>query len=445
MEKKFVPENHFPIDGKNVIIRKRMKEIRTNAGKTQAQVAEMMHIDRSVYAKYETGALTPSEERIQQFAEIFSIRPEELEKAISAVIPDTSALMKNKRLLTTLLEDFDQVIIPDTVLSELDYQKDHGKNRNAAWQVMMTIDEYRSRFRNRMLFENSERLALPKNDSKIIELARTLNRKLSKRIYIIHDDIGMTLGYGGSIRLKDYIAKRAENTNYPAILALDEEYEHLERYEKLAETLDLNAYLPDGMTLLISCIRCNDRDKAEGRGYPVGDSIRHRKMKFLLDNGANPDKTDNSRYCLTPLSHCVQIGDYRAFSVLLGCGADYNKGSIDETTPSYLKRQNVNEGNTPLMIACWHGRKKFVEKLCAMPEISLNQQDSNGYTALIKCAVARYNRKKEGKKCDYVEALYRYLLKTDGVDTRIRDRENRTAKDWWDMGDALEEGEAYGD
>ena len=290
MEKKFVPENHFPIDGKNVIIRKRMKEIRTNAGKTQAQVAEMMHIDRSVYAKYETGALTPSEERIQQFAEIFSIRPEELEKAISAVIPDTSALMKNKRLLTTLLEDFDQVIIPDTVLSELDYQKDHGKNRNAAWQVMMTIDEYRSRFRNRMLFENSERLALPKNDSKIIELARTLNRKLSKRIYIIHDDIGMTLGYGGSIRLKDYIAKRAENTNYPAILALDEEYEHLERYEKLAETLDLNAYLPDGMTLLISCIRCNDRDKAEGRGYPVRDSIRHRKMKFLLDNGANPDK-----------------------------------------------------------------------------------------------------------------------------------------------------------
>ena len=160
MEKKFVPENHFPIDGKNVIIRKRMKEIRTNAGKTQAQVAEMMHIDRSVYAKYETGVLTPSEERIQQFAEIFSIRPEELEKAISAVIPDTSALMKNKRLLTTLLEDFEQVIIPDTVLSELDYRKDHSKDRkdrNAAWQVMMTIDEYRSRFRNRMLFENSER------------------------------------------------------------------------------------------------------------------------------------------------------------------------------------------------------------------------------------------------------------------------------------------------
>ena len=444
MEKKFVPENYFPIDGKNVIIRKRMKEIRTNAGKTQAQVAEMMHIDRSVYAKYETGVLTPSEERIQQFAEIFSIRPEELEKAISAVIPDTSALMKNKRLLTTLLEDFEQVIIPDTVLSELDYQKDHGKDRNAAWQVMMTIDEYRSRFRNRMLFENSERLALPKNDSKIIELARTLNKKLSKRIYIIHDDIGITLGYEGSILLRDYIAKRAETTNYPAILALDEEYEHLERYEKLAGTLDLNVYLPDGMTLLISCIRCG-HDKTGERDCAVSNSSRYRKMKFLLDNGANPNKTDNSRYCLTPLSHCVQIDDYRAFSLLLERGADYNKGSIDETTPSYLKRQNVNEGNTPLMIACWHGRKKFVEKLCAMPEISLNQQDSNGYTALIKCAVQRYNRKKAGKKCDYVEALYRYLLKIDGVDTRIRDRENRTAKDWWDMGNALEEGEMRGD
>lgn len=164
-----------------------------------------------------------------------------------------------------------------------------------------------------------------------------------------------------------------------------------------------------------------------------------------MDNGADPDKTDNSRYCLTPLAHCVQVGDFKALCILLECGADYNKGSVDEITPSNLKMQNMNEGNTPLMIACWHGRKRFVEKLCQLPGISLNQQDCNGYTALHKCAVQRYNRKKGQKDTTQLEAIYRYLLNRPGIDPLIRDRNNKTAKDWWDKGGALERGEAVDD
>ena len=145
--------NEFLKDGKNVIISKKMKEIRLSRGMTQDDVAKKLHIDRSVYAKYETGKLTPTQERIKEFTDVFGIDIKELEKGVSAVIPDTSALLKNKRLLTMLLEDFDQVIIPDTVLDELDYQKDKGKNKKIAWQIMMTIDEYRTRFRERLLFD----------------------------------------------------------------------------------------------------------------------------------------------------------------------------------------------------------------------------------------------------------------------------------------------------
>lgn len=430
--------SEFLKDGKNVIISKKMREIRQSHGMTQEKVAKELHIERSVYTKYEIGKLTPSKERIKEFADIFGIDTGELEKCVSAVIPDTSALLKNKRLLTMLLEDFDQVIIPDTVLNELDYQKDKGRNKKIAWQVMMTINEYRTRFHERLLFENSSRLRYEKNDAKIIELAEQLNKKLNKVIYLIHDDIGISLSYNNSILLKDYIAKRSNNINYASLLALDEEYEHLETFQKIISDLDLNMYLPDGMTLLISCIRCNDKDKlTERNGNYISETKQYRKLRFLVENGADLNKTDNSRYCLTPLAHCVQEGNFKLFNLLLEMGADYNKGSIDETTPSNLKMQNINEGNTPLMIACWHANKMFVEKLCSLPDISLNQQDSNGYTALIKCAVQRYNRIKEGKKTDYIESIYCYLLSLDKVDALIRDRQNRTANDWWMSGNEL--------
>ncbi|MCR4643967.1 MAG: ankyrin repeat domain-containing protein [Oscillospiraceae bacterium] len=430
--------NEFLKDGKNVIVSKKMKEIRLSRGMTQVDVAKELHIDRSVYAKYESGKLTPTQERIQEFAAIFGVDTSELEKSVSAVVPDTSALLKNKRLLTMLLEDFDQVIIPDTVLEELDYQKDKGRNKKIAWQVMMTIDEYRTRFRERLIFERSSHFKLNRNDAKIVELAESLNKKLNKVVYLIHDDVRMSLTYDNSILLRDYMAKRSNITNYASFLALDEEYEHLETFQRMMTDIDLNMYLPDGMTLIISCIRCNDEEKRTERGgFYVSETKQYRKLKFLIENDADFDKTDNSRYCLTPLAHCVQLGNFKLFRLLLEMGADYNKGSVDETTPSHLKLQNINEGNTPLMIACWHANFKFVKELCQLPDISLNQQDSNGYTALIKCAVQRYNRIKEGKKVDYLESIYRFLLTLDKVDTLIRDRQNRTANDWWILGDEL--------
>lgn len=422
---------------RNAVIRKNMREIRKQSGKTQEEVARGLLIDRTVYSKYETGKLTPNMDFILRFSKYFNIPPDSLEKSVSAVIPDTSALLKSRRLLSLLLHDFDVVIIPDIVLGELDYEKDHGRNKKAAWQVMMTIDDYRTRYSDRIIITRSESHRSGRNDEAIIDAAKTMDKKLNKKVYLIHDDIGMTLNYDNSILLKDYIAKRTNYTDYESLLSLDEEYNRLDWYQKLTGTLDLNVYLPDGMTLLISCIRCNDRDKVDERGGYISDTKHYKKLEFLLANGADPDKTDNSRYCLTPLAHCVQIGDFKAFCILLKHGADYNKGSVDEVTPSYLKMQNINEGNTPLMIACWHGRKRFVEKMCQLPDLSLNQQDSNGYTALHKCAVQRYNRRREQKDAAVSEAIYRYLLTIPRVDPLIRDRNNKTAADWWNDGDAL--------
>lgn len=425
-------ENNSLKDGENVVLRKKLKELRKSSDMSQKDVAEKLHIDRTVYTKYENGTLKPNQERLHKLAEIFGVNVSEFEKCTAAVIPDTSALLKNKRLLTMLLEDYDQVIIPDTVLNELDYQKNKGKNKRIAWQVMMLINEYRTRFSKRLLFKKSNQFKENSNDAKIIKLAEQLNKKLNKMVFLIHDDIGMSNSYEyNSILLKDYIAKRSNNTNYGAFLALDEKYDDL----KKAPDLDLNMYLPNGMTLLISCIRCNDKNNRNERdGHLITKDKQYRKFKFLIENGCDINKTDYSCYCLTPLAHCVQTNNYELFELLLEKGADYNKGSVDETSSSNFKMKDSNEGNTPLMIACWHVKERFVKKLCSLPDISLNQQDSNGYTALIKCAVQRYNLIKEGKKVDHLESIYNYLLSLDKTDILIRDRKNRTATYWWELG-----------
>ena len=402
---------------------------------TQKMVAEKLNIDRSVYAKYENGTLMPPKERVQKFAEIFNITMrEELYRNISIVIPDTSVLLKNKRLLMLLLHDYNQVVIPDTVQIELDKAKDQGNK--AGWQVLMQIPEFRKRYPDKFRVEKSEHYKEPNRDAKIMHLAREIEKKEGAEVWIIQDDVGYSNFYEKSLLLRDYMASRSKGGNYSLLLALDEEYRHLDYYVKKIGELNLDEYLPGGLTLLISCIRHNKNVKDEIiEGDLLTTSERIRKIKFLLDNGADPNKTDGAENCFTPLAHCVQVDDYAAFCTLLEYGADFNKGSIDEANTKYFKAQN--EGNTPLMVACWHGRKKYVEKLCEMPGICLNQQDGNGYTALMKCAIQRARRKKSGKRYQLSEELYRYLLDR-GADPLIRDRKNRTAEQLWKEGDQVD-------
>lgn len=417
-------------------IGKTMARIRNSQPKkwTQNMVADRLGVERSVYAKYESGRVKPSEHAIKTFAGLFHVKEEELLRQVSIVIPDTSALLKNKRLLNLLLEDYNEVVIPDTVQLELDKAKDRG-NR-AGWQILMAIPEFRQKYPDKFRVEKCEYFKEESRDAKIRRLAGALEKKEKADVYIIHDDAGFTNMYEKSLLLRDYMASRSKNEHYAAILALDEEYRHLEAYKE-AGKWNLDEYLPDGLTLLISCIRHNYEVRGGRKeGNPVPDSDRMKKIRFLIQHGADINKTDGKEYCFTPLAHCVQIDDYQAFNLLLEHGADFNKGSMDEANTGYFRTQN--EGNTPLMVACWHGRKKYIEKLCGQKGICLNQQDGNGYTALMKCAIQRGRRKKMGLAYSLNERLYQYLLDR-GADPLIRDRKNRTAEQLWQEGDEADD------
>lgn len=426
-----------------------IRRVREKHKMTQEQAAKEFHVSRTVLSRYESGKVRPRWEDVERFAKKYHENPEEIRKKVSIVIPDTCALRKNKRLLHMLLEDYDKVVLPTTVMMELSRQKNRGlvrSSRRLAWQILADIDyyvtEYPERFKkvdSEIYREEVERIYQDKdpksiNDYIIIALAKRLAKKTIGDVVVITDDIDLTTHYKKAIKIDDYVARRTKTIDYEKVLEFDKAYKNLSLFQKNIQTLDINAYLPDGMTLLISCIRCRTKEKTEQLGWRPSEKEKYEKLQFLMEYGADIDKNDNARYCLPPLAHCVQIDDWRAFQILLEAGCDYNKASRDERMASYMKVGKLNEGNTPLMIACWSGRRKYVEKLCSYSDISLNQQDSNGYTALIKCAVARYNRKKARKSYGVNESLFRYLQKR-GADPLIRDRNNHTAQDWWKRAD----------
>lgn len=119
----------------------------------------------------------------------------------SAVIPDTSALMKNPNLLENLLTDFKEIIISQTVIRELNYQKDKKQN-NAAWLAMTKIEK----LQDKLIQRNDTNFRRENNDQKIIALANLYAQEKKIKVFIIHDDVGISLEYKNSILLNDYLS-----------------------------------------------------------------------------------------------------------------------------------------------------------------------------------------------------------------------------------------------
>ncbi len=440
----------------NETIGMNIKRLRKEKGMTQDDLAKAAFTTRYNILRYESGKMTPTPETIAYIEKGLGVPRGALAQKVAIAIPDTSALLRNMRLINPLLESYDRVIIPDVVSLELSGFKgkrlDRGsrpqnrRNKKIASQVMSMIEEYEVTYKGRVQRKSTRHynvdgnMGISEKDQRIVELAKDIRRQTSRIVEIIHVDkdfAHLVDDTVNAVYLDDYMAKRNARSSgdYQLLLDFDKEFDHLERYTLAAKEMDLDAFLPDGMTLLISCINCNLPEKVEERGGRyIPEALIQRKILFLLEHGADPNKTDSHQYCHTPLEHCIERHDpdFTEFCMLLDHGADYNKCSVDETQRRDKRVSEINEGNTPLMIACFLGREEYVKKLCGLPGISINAQDCNGYTALMKCAVQRWNRRNDGKPCDRYEAIYRFLRDEMKADALIRDRNNRTAQDWWD-------------
>ena len=328
------------------------------------------------------------------------------------VVPDTSALLKNPQLLDEICEEYNIVVIPDIVICELDGIKnsDKGNLGKRAWEIIRGIG-YGKRI---VKIEYTGDKSI-KNDEQIISVARYSAEKYGCQVQIITDDADYSAFLKGdetvfALSLREYMTTKQKLVNMKRLMELDEYYADDYSDIEPPDQEEINAFLCDGNTLIISAVR-NRRH-----------SFRQRKakIKWLISHGADVNKRDCKHRYFPPLTHAIQMSDYNMFIFLLNeCNADPNVGSRNPHDAGKLRQKDVkrekNEGNMPLMVASWDGKAEFVKALCNDERTSINQQDANGFTALIKACYWGFRNCMD-------------ILLEAGADTKIVDIDGLTAE-----------------
>ena len=399
-------------------LRRRMIELREKNGKSQSEMAKLIPVDKSTLSRVEGGS--SSYKKILEFAEKYCDMlglTEEQKKLFlrgdKVVVPDTSALLKNIQLIDELSKEYSHVIVPRIVIDELDNIKDHNVHGLApkAWQILRSIGSNSNIETRECRDEHHD----DNNDARIISVARAAAEEFNCEVDVITYDAGFAARLSGdeivhSLFLEEYFITKQALADMNAIKAIDgyyaDSYDDAEKVLgiRLPNKEDINAYLSDGYTLIISVVR--------NKHVPMEQ--RKEKIRWLRSIGADVNKRDCRKDYFPPISHAIQNNDFEMFKFLLHeCGANPNVGSRNPHDAGKIRQKN--DGNMPLMVAAWDNKISFVKELVADERTSLNQQDGNGFTALIKA-------------CYWGWIECRDILVAAGADQRIVDRDGYTAE-----------------
>lgn len=400
----------------------RLKELRevTNKCTMEKMAQKLAVIDngavphRSSISRVEAGKTSEKTliDMAKKYCKVFGMSDSQTEDFLRGrkiAIPDTSALLRNAQLIDELNKKYYKVIIPKVVVDELDKIKNHSTNttlKKKAWEIIKGIG-----YGTKTLLVEYKGSHEENNDCKIISIAREASNEYLSKVDIITEDTDYSAYLKGdenvtALHLKDYMKQQEE-----ILLNMDRMDKfnsmYLDSYEGVERPTveEANGYLKDGNTMIISAVRNKSA------------SFEHRKTKilWLINCGADVNKQDHSRRYFPAITHAVQKNDYEMLKFLLNeCNANPNVGSRNPHDAGYLRQKN--EGNMALMVASRHGRELMVKLLCENARISINQQDSNGYTALMKACMNGNTRCRD-------------ILLEYGADERIVDINGMTAMD----------------
>lgn len=349
------------------------------------------------------------------YYEVFELPEETREKIRNSsriVVLDITALMSMPHILKTFGSEYYKIIICDFVMNQLEKNKSNRKNKQNSKKARKVINEMGDLGEEKIVYypyecdenisdaEKIKKVALEASERYICEAIVISNNKS-----VIAHFLGMENNRIKAILLKEYVAKR-QNISAENVDLLQKIRNQKESFEgQIGLPIeDINSFFIDGRTLISACIV----DK-----LPLED--KKKKIKWLISNGANVNKNDNASDFFPPISTAVQKNDYEMVRFLLEeCDANPNVGSRYPYKKESIGIQN--EGNTPLMVASHDNHPEIVELLCMHKDISINQQDRNGYTALIKACMGKNDECK-------------YILEKYGADSRIRDFNGENAKD----------------
>ena len=171
-------------------IAKNIKETRESMNMLQQELADKLNITRPVISNWENAKSEPSSTQLLKLADIFGVSTDRLLgrnlDSKNIIVVDTSALIKKPFLPKELVEKFDEVIVPDVVISELNNIKDKkDKNSQAAWLIMSTIKNLGEKIIN----SKSDK-SIKNSDEKIADVAKTkAKQNPNDKVYMLSDDI----------------------------------------------------------------------------------------------------------------------------------------------------------------------------------------------------------------------------------------------------------------
>lgn len=421
---------------------KRIKELREKNGCTMEEMARKIDIldnikigkgmNKSSISRVEAGKTGEKTllEMAKKYCRVFGMSEAQIKQFLRGekiTIPDTSALLKNPQLIDELNKEYSRVIIPKVVVDELDMikNKNAGPLGRKAWEVLRGIS-YGDRtilmeYRGDTNEENEEN-----DDCKIIHIAQEASDKYHCKVEIITEDTDYSAYLKGNesvaaLHLREYMATKQEIINMLKISKIDAYYADTYDECEIPNAEEINAYLPDGNTLIISAVRNRNATFVQ----------RKAKIEWLISHGADKNQRDCGRRYFPPITHAIQMGDKDMFLFLLNeCKVNPNVGSRNpydarKLRQKHLKREK-NEGNMPLMVAAWEGKKDFVIALCRDERTSINQQDANGFTALMKACMNGHFANDRKKHTWNI----RKILIEAGADQKIVDIDGKTAADW---------------
>lgn len=297
-------------------LRKRMVELREKNGKSQAEMAELIGCNKSTLSRAEKIGGDTGYKTVRGFAEDYcdklGLTPEQ--KALflrgeKIVVIDTSALLKNPQLIDELCKEYSRVIIPKIVVDELDNIKDHNTKGLAskAWQLLKSIGGNA----NVITMDYTGEEIDDNNDCKIIGVAERAAVEYSCEADLITYDAGFAARLSGhetvrALFLEEYMITKQNLMDINSLKKLNEyyadSYDDVERVLgiKIPNKDDINAYLTDGNTLIISVVR--------NKRMPMNQ--RQEKIRWLIAHGADVNRRDCGKYYFPPLSHSIQNWDF---------------------------------------------------------------------------------------------------------------------------------------
>jgi putative ankyrin repeat protein len=380
------------------IIAKNIKETRESMNMLQQELADKLNITRPVISNWENAKSEPSSTQLLKLADIFGVSTDRLLgrnlDSKNIIVVDTSALIKKPFLPKELVEKFDEVIVPDVVISELNNIKDKkDKNSQAAWLIMSTIKNLGEKIIN----SKSDK-SIKNSDEKIADVAKTkAKQNPNDKVYMLSDDIYF------QFLIRDINNIKVITPNeYFRDFGKDDKFDRSKSLEFLSLVKNNKFTKLDHFNL--DNINVNIHDPISGL-TPLITAIRNKNpqiIKYLLNlSSIDINALDEHKYSFSALHHAAQLKNIELMKLLVSRGADVELGSKGE-----------NFGNTPLMVCAWSGFENGVDFLLQQGAC-VNQQDNNGFTALMKACI------KEHK--NIIFTLSRI------TDIRIRDKKNKTA------------------